>query len=75
MHSMTLYRIDPARNMQRYYHLDIQPDLFGNHCLLREWGRIGKPGQMRSVPYPTGDQAQAAFHKQRVTKERKGYGA
>lgn len=46
---VTLYRINPARNMQRYYRLDIQPDLFGNHCLLREWGRIGRPGQVRIV--------------------------
>lgn len=75
MHSVTLYRIDPARNMQRYYHLDIQPDLFGNQCLIREWGRIGRPGQVRSIPYPTGNEAQAAFDKQQRTKKRKGYAA
>ena len=40
MHNLTLYRIDPARNMQCFYLLDIQPDLFGNHCLIREWGHI-----------------------------------
>lgn len=44
MPSVTLYRIDPIRNMQRWYHLDIQPDLFGNHCLVREWGRMGHSG-------------------------------
>jgi hypothetical protein len=49
-HSLTLYRIDPARNMHRFYRLDIQPDLFGNQCLIREWGRIGRLGQMRSTP-------------------------
>jgi predicted DNA-binding WGR domain protein len=73
MHSVTLYRINPARNMQRFYRLDIQPDLFGNQCLIREWGRIGCPGQVRSIPYPTGDEAQYALHKQRETKERRGY--
>jgi predicted DNA-binding WGR domain protein len=72
-HSLTLYRIDPAKNMKRFYRLDIQRDLFGNHCLLRVWGRIGRPGQVRSIPYPTGDEAQVAFQKQRTTKERKGY--
>lgn len=72
-HSLTLYRIDPARNMQRFYRLDIQPDLFGNQCLIREWGRIGRSGQVRSVPYPTGDEAQYAFHRQRETKEQRGY--
>ncbi len=33
MYSLTLYRIDQARNMQHFYHLNIQSDLFGNHCL------------------------------------------
>lgn len=63
MHRVTLYRIDPARNMQRFYHLNIQPDLFGNQCVIREWRRIGRSGQVRSVPYPTGDEAKVAFRK------------
>lgn len=75
MHSLMLYRIDQARNMQRFYHLDIQPDLFGNHCLIREWGRIGRPGQARIIPYQTEGEAQVAFYKQRETKESKGYAA
>ncbi|QBD75167.1 WGR domain-containing protein [Ktedonosporobacter rubrisoli] len=70
---VTLYHIDPARNMKRFYRLDLQPDLFGNQCLIREWGRIGRPGQVRSIPYPTSDEAQVAFQKQRATKERRGY--
>ncbi len=49
MYSVTLYRIDPARNMRRFYRLDVQPDLFGQHCLMREWGRIGRGGQIRSA--------------------------
>ncbi len=48
--SVTLYRIDPARNMQRFYRLDIQPDLFGNQCLIREWGRIGRPARFGVSP-------------------------
>jgi predicted DNA-binding WGR domain protein len=75
MQSVILYRIDPARNMQRFYRLDVQPDLFGNSCLVKEFGRIGKPGQMRSTPYPTEDAAMGAFQKQRATKERRGYTA
>jgi predicted DNA-binding WGR domain protein len=75
MHSVTLYRIEQTSNMQRFYRLDIQPDLFGNQCLIREWGRIGRPGQVRCVSYPTDDQAQSAFQKQREVKEKKGYAA
>ncbi len=66
MRAVTLYRVDPGRNMQRYYHLDIQSDLFGSHCLIREWGRIGRSGQTRNTPYQTGDEALIAFHKQRA---------
>jgi len=29
MTALTLTRRDPARNMHRYYRLDVQPDLFG----------------------------------------------
>lgn len=75
MQSVILYRVDQAKNMQRYYRLDIQPDLFGNPCLIREYGRIGRPGRIRSVPYSTEGDAEAAFQKQRATKERRGYAA
>ena len=75
MSSVTLYRIDPAKNMQRYYHMDIQRDLFGNQCLIREWGRIGRAGQMRIGLYRSIEEAEQALIKQREAKERKGYGA
>jgi predicted DNA-binding WGR domain protein len=41
-----LRRIDPARNMARFYGLSIQPTLFGGASLVRNWGRIGTKGQM-----------------------------
>jgi predicted DNA-binding WGR domain protein len=73
MHSITLYRVNPAKNMFRFYHVDIQSDLFGCQCVIREWGRIGRAGQTRIVPYPTITDAQAAFEKQKAVKEKKGY--
>ena len=75
MQSVLLYRIDPGKNMKRFYRLDLQPDLFGHHCIIREWGRIGRSGQVRRIPYPTGEEAQIAFYKQWKVKERKGYKA
>ncbi len=71
--SLTLYRTDPARHMARFYSLDVQPDLFGAWCLIREWGRIGSTGQLHSVPYPTPDEAQEALERQRRAKLRRGY--
>ena len=59
--------------MHRYYRMDVQPDLFGEWCLMREWGRIGSTGQTRVVPFPTPQEAGAALHRQRTAKERRGY--
>jgi predicted DNA-binding WGR domain protein len=73
MPSVTLYRVDPSRNMSRFYRLTIQPDLFGNLCFLCEWGRIGRSSRMQITPYQTEGEALLAFHKQRKRKERRGY--
>ncbi len=75
MTAITLHRTDTTRNMHRYYRLDVQPDLFGQWCCVREWGRAGQAGQTRSVPYPAPDAAQAALDRLRRTKERGGYTA
>ena len=32
-----LERVDPARNMARYYVLSIEPTLFAKHTLIRRW--------------------------------------
>ncbi|SNR46704.1 WGR domain-containing protein [Paracoccus sediminis] len=45
--NVLLDRIDPHRNMARFYRLDIVPDLFGGVVLVRNWGRIGRRGQER----------------------------
>jgi predicted DNA-binding WGR domain protein len=73
MSAVTLTRSDAARNMHRYYRMDVQPDLFGQWCFIREWGRTGSPGQTRAVPYPTPPEALAALEQQRRAKERRGY--
>ena len=36
MSAVILHRTDPARNMHRFYRLDVQPDLFGEWCVVRE---------------------------------------
>lgn len=41
-----LRRIDPDRNMARFYTMSVQPTLFGEWALLREWGRIGSAGRI-----------------------------
>ncbi len=43
-------RIDPSRNMARFYALEIMEDLFGVTRLERRWGRIGSCGQKKVEP-------------------------
>ena len=50
---LVLDRCDPSCNMARYYVLSIEPSLFGDASLIREWGRIGQPGQTRIELYET----------------------
>ncbi len=48
-----LRRLDPARNMFRFYLLAIEPGLFGGFRLLRQWGRIGaRGGPIKIAHYP-----------------------
>ena len=73
MSTMQLRRVDPAQNMARFYTLSVQPTLFGEWCLVREWGRIGRPGTVRYVPYPTLDEAAAACMRLWKAKLKRGY--
>ncbi|MBY4593850.1 MULTISPECIES: WGR domain-containing protein [Rhizobium] len=40
-------RIDPSKNMARFYALSIEPNLFGETSLVRSWGRIGSRGRQK----------------------------
>ena len=71
MSAIILHRIDAVKNMRRCYRLDVQPDLFGQWCFIREWGRIGRAGQVRMVPAAA--DAQDALARQQRVKERRGY--
>jgi predicted DNA-binding WGR domain protein len=73
MTAIVLRRIDSSRNMARFYRLDVQPNLFGEWSLVREWGRIGRAGRLRLVPYPTPSEACAALERQQRLKQRRGY--
>lgn len=73
MSTVQLRRIDSSRNMARFYMLTVQPSLFGEWCLVREWGRIGSPGRVASTPFPSPALAEAALDKWQHQKVRKGY--
>lgn len=71
--SLRLRRIDLARNMRRYYRMEIMSNLFGEASLIREWGRIGSRGQVLIETHPDEGQAINALMKLARAKRRKGY--
>jgi hypothetical protein len=38
---LLLKRVDPGRNMNRFYHLSVEPTLFCGFAVRRTWGRLG----------------------------------
>ena len=68
-----LTKIDPVKNMARFYALDVQPTLFGEWALVKEWGRIGRAGQGRSSLYGEKDQAEAGLAREVGRRIRRGY--
>lgn len=73
--SALLHRIDPARNMRRFYRLEILPDLFGGVILKREWGHIGARGQSKARWFEDPAAASAALLRQAQRKAKRGYAA
>lgn len=66
-------RHDPQRNMARYYAMEIVPDLFGQPCLTRRWGRIGKRGQRKQHQFADENEAVVLFLEIMQKKLRRGY--
>jgi predicted DNA-binding WGR domain protein len=72
MTAIMLTRIDSRRNMARFYKLNVQPTLFGEWSLVKEWGRIGRAGTVRAEIYPTRGTADLAMVGDYARKARKG---
>lgn len=73
-HPLRLERIDPSRNMKRWYALRLEPSLFpGDWIVARSWGRIGRPGRLRLDLYADAGQAWSALDSLARAKRRRGY--
>lgn len=68
-----LRRIDPTRNMRRFYTLDIQPTLFGGASVIRNWGRIGTTGRSMVETFDSDGEATCASIRVERAKRRRGY--
>jgi len=71
---LVLDRSDPAQNMARFYVLAIEPTLFGDVALVREWGRRGCYGRRRLDLYGDQEAAAEALQDWLLRKTRRGYG-
>jgi predicted DNA-binding WGR domain protein len=72
---IVLERIDPIRNIARYYVLPIEPTLFAKHTLIRRWGRVGSLGRERLQLFRGDDaaQAQVTLETWLARKRKRGY--
>lgn len=70
---LVLRRIDPDKNMRRFYLMTVQRDLFGGAQLIREWGRIGSAGRLDVSHHPDEGRAIDALSDIAAAKRGRGY--
>jgi predicted DNA-binding WGR domain protein len=68
-----LRRVDDSRNMWRFYKLCLQPTLFGEVMLVRNWGRVGTNGQVKFETFEAAEDAEKAMNRIERSKRRRGY--
>jgi predicted DNA-binding WGR domain protein len=73
MREIYLRRIDPEQNVQRFYALKVERNLFGEVVLVREWGRIGGRGRTMATEHPDEAAAEQALEALQASKIRRGY--
>ncbi len=72
-YQLYIERTDKTRNMARFYAMTIEPNLFGEVCLTRRWGRIGAHGQMKVQHFARERDAVATFLDLLRRKRNRGY--
>jgi predicted DNA-binding WGR domain protein len=69
-----LEKISHIKRQRRFYLLSVMRTLFGEWCLVREWGRIGAAGgQSKRTYFKSRKYCYAELQKVRSTKARRGY--
>lgn len=74
-HSLPIHfrKIDPRNNMRRFYTLSVQPNLFGEWCVMRSWGRIGTLGQSQQQTVTDEASATTLLHRLIAVRRKRGY--
>jgi len=73
MSDVYLRKVDATRNMARFYHVDLAPNLFGEISVVRSWGRIGTQGKMMIETCSSAQAAQVNAARLVRAKLRRGY--
>jgi len=69
-----LEKINHIKRQRRFYLLGVVRTLFGEWCLIREWGRIGTVGgQSMNAYFGSREDCEAELQKIKSTKARRGY--
>lgn len=71
--ALYMIRRDPARNMARFYRVEIASDLFGGAVVIRSWGRIGRAGTQLRIWCADRDAARNEMTSVITRKLRRGY--
>ena len=64
--------VDPEKNMARFYEIDVQPTLFGEFTVERNWGRIGAAGQSKTFWFDDEATADLMTNQVSAAKARRG---
>ena len=69
-----LYLQNEETNKNRFYTIQVQPDLFGCYSVIREWGRLdNKGGKIRITPALTETQAHRVAKRAKEYRITRGY--
>ena len=70
---VTMTRRDPELNKARFYRLWLEPTLFQEVSIIRNWGRIGTRGQSKVATFPKQSDARAYAALLERQKRRRRY--
>lgn len=71
--SYYLTKKNPEKNQRRFYGLHLAPTLFGGWSVVREWGRIGSQGTIKTDFFDSEDEALEAMEDLKGKKLKRGY--
>ena len=73
MYTVALRRIDPARNMARFYAVEVMPTLFGQWAVVRRWGRVNTDGRRSETWFDDLAAAVTSAGAHAASKRKRGY--